>query len=208
MLNILMACAMWLVIAAVRLVLILLGLVTVPLAIWFLIFDCSSRQRFTDYPKYGYWLWVSAPRWLWIWGNDRDGYLGDRRGWWADQCNGDHLGFFSMFKWAAIRNPVNNMRFVPFIGCDLAQCKVALLAGQHYVRDKIGHHGWQFVKADGPVFNYFGFYLVTRPLFGSRGLVIRLGHKIEPRHNDTDWSLEPQKAWKGVTFRVAFKDLA
>jgi len=66
----------WLIIA--RLAGILSGLVMVALAIPFRVPAVSLSDGRAI---------VNLPRWAWLWGNDFDGLLGDKRGWWSSPCN-------------------------------------------------------------------------------------------------------------------------
>lgn len=138
---------------------------------------------------------VNLPRWAYVWGNDFDGALGDKRGWWAENTpfGVDVTSFLAMWWWLAIRNPSNNMRrletfYAPITGSTITY------AGDFIVEDDVDGGGWQFVKcvsAKGKT--YYGFYLVKE--YGERCLMIRLGHKIKPEHAGT--VDQP----KGFTFR-------
>lgn len=159
---------------------------------------------------------VNLRRWAWLWGNDFDGLDGDKRNWWADNC--DALVLFGLlpllrrfglpvpalpvtswlarFWWAAVRNPANNMRLLPLFSCPVSECLIGCL-GQPLVEDKPGKGGWQFVVAKRPGgWNLWcGFYLV-RQLTDTRAFVVRLGFKIRPEHAG---SSEPAK---GLTFKL------
>lgn len=201
----------WVFLAAIRLVLLLMGLVIVAVGIPFRVHGVSVKSG-RDI--------TNLPRWLWLWGNDADGLWGDRRLWWHD--NADRyvlLGilpllrkvfpslpiiqshhYLAMYWWAAIRNPVNNLRYVSWFNCVPKDCDIRLLAGDEYqVDDKYGFGGIQFTIARllssswFPV-TYYGFYWVHE-WNHTRGFVIRLGHKIEPRHVGTE---EP----KGMVFKI------
>ncbi|TWC12016.1 hypothetical protein FBY06_14020 [Pseudomonas sp. SJZ085] len=201
------AVVQWLALLVVRLVLIVVGLVVVAFAIPFAVPGYSlSDGR----------LIVNLPRWAWLFGNDFDGLDGDKRQWWADNC--DALVLFGLFPlarrlgvpveplpvtswlsrwwWAAVRNPVNNLRLVAGISCPVAECDFAYL-GQYSVEDKPGKGGWQFVRATrrGGLSRWYGFYAV-RELSSTTARVVRLGFKIKPEHQG---SAEPAK---GMTFKV------
>lgn len=159
---------------------------------------------------------VNLRRWAWLWGNDFDGLDGDKRNWWADNC--DALVLFGLlpllrrlglplpalpvtswlarFWWAAVRNPANNMRQLALFSCPVSECLIGCL-GQVLVEDKPGRGGWQFVvaKRPGRLNLWCGFYLV-RQLTDTRAFVIRLGFKIRPEHAG---SSEPAK---GLTFKL------
>lgn len=185
----------WLVILAARIIMILLGFLVVPVALYGI--------KIPDNPAE--WRLIRLPAWALPWDNIKDGVLGDKRfHYWKE---GDQFPaliedspYLKALYWLAVRNPANYFsRFLRGIGCPVDQCTVILLAGVELVRPSVGAYGWQFVKADGPVFNYWGFYWAT-PHW-----TVRLGHKIEPRHNGKDFSADPLKAWKGVTFKVNYE---
>ncbi|MNJ51366.1 hypothetical protein D3C77_466680 [compost metagenome] len=206
-LDILLAGCQWLVLLLLRLVLILLGFPVVAVAIHF----AAPGVSLSDGRPI-----VNLPRWVWLWGNDFDGLDGDRRRWWADNC--DALVWFGLrpllrrcglalgplpveswsarWWWAAVRNPANNLRFLPWVSCPVSECDFAYL-GRYSVEDKPGKGGWQFVRATrrGAASRWYGFYAV-RVLSESTAAVLRLGFKIKPEHQGTD---EPAK---GMTFKV------
>lgn len=175
----------WLILA--RLVGIVTGLVMVALAIPFRVPAVSlsdGRQI------------VNLPRWAWLWGNDFDGLLGDKRGWWAENTpfGAPADSFLAMYWWAAIRNPANNMRFLDAFSAPVIGSKISYY-GRYTVEDKPGMGGWQFVTAEHGARRWYGFYLVYE--WGkSRAFVVRLGFKIKPSHAGT---YEPAK---GLTFKV------
>lgn len=70
-----------------RLVAVIAGLFVVPIAYMF-----KSGDKF--------------PRWAWLWDNKEDGIYGPR---WFNQSV---TNFTTCYKWSAIRNPANNMRFI------------------------------------------------------------------------------------------------
>lgn len=201
----------WCVKCPVELLLSLLGLIIVPIALPFRNTDESTAQPFTQYP--GTWKLVTLPRWAWLWSNDRDGAWGDTRGWWDANAafKGGCTRFANMFWWLAVRNPVNNTRFLDWFACNVAtEGFVLAYAGAQAVKDKVGKGGWQFVRGQAGKRRWYGFYLVHEyKRFPGRGLVIRLGFKIEPNDVLKDWSSDPQKAWIGMTYRVApWKDIS
>lgn len=206
---VILAIIWWPFIFVVRVAMILLGVPLVTLAMLWLSVDYGSRQNFSQYA--GVWYRERLPLWAWPWDNLRDGAMGDQRGWywvegypsWIDALPDRLQPNVKRWYWLVIRNPANNFsRFTRGVGCNTAECTIRLLAGQDYVRDRLGGEGWQFVEADGPIFKYWGFYYVSRWQIFGRWLRIRLGHKIEPRHNGANWDDDQDKAWKGVTFRI------
>lgn len=185
--HLLLALTQWTALLAVRLLLILLGFFVVAAAIPFRKLQRSKSDGRSI---------INLPRWAWLWGNDYDGLLGDKRGWWVDNTPfGWRVNSFAaMWWWAAVRNPVNNLRLVAGISCPVSECSISY-AGDRTVEDKPGRGGWQFVIAERRTSVWYGFYLVHE-WSATRAFVIRVGYKIKPSHAG---SSEPPK---GVTFKL------
>ena len=79
---------------------------------------------------------VNLPKWVWMFGNDYDGLLGDKRGWWdANTPFGWKVdSFMAMWWWAAIRNPVNNMRLMKLFQAPVRGSTITY-KGDFHVRD-------------------------------------------------------------------------
>jgi len=122
----------------------------------------------------------NLPKCVWLFGNDYDGLLGDKRMWWAANTPfglpADH--FISMYTWAALRNPVNNKRFTDMFSCPVEGSTITY-KGKENVRDHAGEQGWQFVTTENNGKKWYGFYLVHL-WSDKRAFVIRLGYKTEP----------------------------
>lgn len=202
------AAAQWSLLFSVRVVLILLGLWVVPLALPF-IHKGSTWVPFTQAP--GNWCLIKLPAWAWIWSNDRDGALGDKRGWWhlnAPFGLGAHH-WFSMFFWLALRNPANNMRFTPWFGCPVAECDYRYW-GDENVEDRPGQGGRRFLLATHMQTGrrYYGFYGVWQ-WSPTRAVVIQIGFKGEPKDWAEDYSIDPSRQWAGMTFEInLLKDIS
>lgn len=142
---------------------------------------------------------VNLPKWAHLWGNDYDGLLGDKRGWWAENTPfGVPVdSFFAMWWWAAIRNPVNNMRMyslwqAPVVGSTITY------KGDYTVNDRPGEAGWQFVITENAGKFWYGFYFVHQ-WSDTSAFVIRLGFKVTPEHQgQTD--VPP----KGIVIKINF----
>lgn len=93
----------WILMSVLSLVLTVIGFFVVPLAL------ALARQRITPYSG-GEYIWV-PPRWLWLWGNDQEGY--DPR--WYQIYRPTWHPWLRRYEWAAWRNPVNNLRFVKWL---------------------------------------------------------------------------------------------
>jgi hypothetical protein len=200
-LHILRAAWQWAVFLPLRVFLILLGWLVVPLALPFLTVQ-GPPVAFTQAP--GFWSLARLPAWAWLWSNDRDGALGDKRGWW--HLNAPFgLGayhWFSKLWWLAIRNPANNMRFSPWFSCPLTECDFRYW-GDESVEDRPGQGGQRLLLATHKTTGrrYYGFYGVWQ-WSATRALVIQLGFKPEPSDWADDYSTDPTAQWKGLTFEV------
>lgn len=177
----------WLWLICVTIVTTLAGLLVVAVGVFF---------PTPDYSKSDGRPIVNLPRWLWLWGNDFDGLDGDKRGWWAENTpfGWPVHGKLARWWWAAVRNPVNNLRLLKAFSCPVADCAISS-KGNPVVEDKPGLGGWQFVTASVGKKKWHGFYFVHE-LTPSRAFVVRAGFKIKPEHQGSD---EPPK---GYTFKV------
>lgn len=173
-----------------RVVLVLLGFVMVALALPFAEKDYSAEDARVI---------LNLPRWAYVWGNDFDGALGDKKGLWAaDTPFGVSVdSFLAKYWWLAVRNPANNMRRLKWFNAPVSGIPFVYW-GQELVADKVGLTGWQLVR-----FNYsdgtwprVGWYWVKA--YGSNGkcLVMRFGYKVEPRYSKM--TEEP----KGIAFTI------
>lgn len=212
--DFLLAPVQWLAFLLIRLVLIVAGVPVVAVAVLFAVPGVSLSD--------GRGI-VNVPRWAWLWGNNYDGLTGDKRGWWAEQCDALVLfgllpllrrlglpvpqiratGWLACWWWAAVRNPVNNMRLLPLASCPVARCWISY-RGREVVEDRPGAGGFQFVKAAqmDSALRWYGLYWVL-PWSSTRAFVLRLGFKIKPEHFGAD---EPAK---GMTFKLnPCKDIA
>lgn len=200
---------------AIKLILNIAGLFIVPVGLLFSVKQSSrSDGREID----------NLPKWLWIFGNDSDGTYGDKRLWWDKNCDEQVLfgilplirkvypklpvlnskNYLPRYWWTAVRNPSNNLRWVPIITCPVSKCKITY-SGQYDVSDKLGKEGWQFVTAtnDRSDYQWFGFYFVWKYPNTTHGLRIRFGYKIKPKDE-----YDPNAEDVGFAFSVLpWKDL-
>jgi hypothetical protein len=219
----------WTLLVIIKILATVLGLIMVPLGLMAPVYDLKTKRPFTQYHTKKNWYWVglckrgfdpsSFDSWIfWLFSNDRDGAMGDKRGWWFDR-EGD--SFMSQFKWMALRNPANNLRFVRGISVNMFETEVVKVAGQDEVSDHgEGITGWHLLMCQGKIFKYYGFYFLSSeygekitkliPWLKGRVLIIRLGHKMRLNYNHQfpvgtkqsevspdEW----QRASKGFTFR-------
>lgn len=90
-------CASWIPFFILKLCLAILGLVAVPMAL---------GTRYVTIEDYDEDHW---PDLFWIWGNDEEGVPE----WWFVRANQEwYTRYWPRFWWYAIRNPVNNFRFL------------------------------------------------------------------------------------------------
>ena len=199
-LNTLLALSVWSLLFILKLALAIIGLVWVPVCLVGIKLHSASSTN---------WELTRLPWWGHPFDNPRDGLMGDKRlhYWlegdqfpkWFSKAPSKLQSWLKAYYWLAIRNPANNFsRFYPGLAVNVTKAKIELLAGDTYVNNKTTP-GYQFVRAFDGVLYYWGFYLVTDKL------VIRLGHKIEPKHITQDFSNDPDKAWKGFTFKFNTK---
>ena len=85
----------WCIWGLIQLESLVLTVVGVPV-VAYLAYACRWELNVTA----GRWDW--APRWAWVWGNDEDGSAG----------RGLVPSSWRAFKWSALRNPANNLRFI------------------------------------------------------------------------------------------------
>lgn len=201
----------WPLLFLIRVLGILSGYLVVPLSLPFSRVVEGTLRPFSDYPHNGSWQLEILPKLFWMWSNDEDGALGDKRGWWdANTPFGNCRSFMSKFWWLAVRNPFNNAsRFSSFFACNITN-KDWEWYGQEYVRDDFSNTGWQLVFATDKDTKkiHGGFYWVHRWGSSNRALVVQLGNKIYPRHR---WVVEndPIESFKGFTFEInPFKDIS
>lgn len=185
--HVLRAALQWACLVIARLSGIVTGLVIVALAIPFR----TESVSLSDGRRI-----VNLPRWAWLWGNDYDGLLGDKRGWWSTNTPMGWAvdSFAAMYWWAAIRNPANNMRLLDAFSAPVIDSSITY-RGRYTVEDKPGMDGWHFVIVENGGKRWFGFYFV-HCWSVKRALVIRLGFKVKPEHHGR---IEPRK---GLTFKL------
>lgn len=193
----------------INIVTLVLGFIAVPIGLLFL----QDGKSVSDGRPI-----KNLPKWLWLWGNDADGSDGDNRLWWDK--NADEQVLFGLFPflrkkginvptlnsknylsrlwWMAIRNPANNLRFVPYISCPVKECNVTFF-GQYEVKDKLGKEGWQLVIAKHKKKDmiWMGLYWVIKYPNSNLGLRMRFGYKVQPK----DY-IDPSKLTLGFAISV------
>lgn len=139
----------WIAYSILTLPLNVLGLLLIPFCIWF---GHTETSYITNVPIF------TAPRALWLWGDDEDGY--DPVVW--QQANPTWGCFKRMYVWGALRNSVNNLRFVKWLNPPPVPAKIksivtptwwlcgqGILFGWQYTgQDYIYSAGWKYNPSD------------------------------------------------------------
>lgn len=92
---------MWLLIN----ILIIIGWVVVPIGAAFKLYDWQIGKDGAGNPR---WEAHFTPKWLWLWSNDEDGIANDTYVKFKSE-------FLQILYWSCWRNPVNNLRYVPYL---------------------------------------------------------------------------------------------
>jgi len=113
-----------------------------------------------------------TPWLLGLWSNEEDGIDGLRGGdpnqdWWAEKTK-NLSPQMRIWKWAALRNPVDNLRFVPILNPRIEPSKVHFVGLDHEPAE--GEGGWYFA--------WQGLYSCIR--YETKQFRIWLGWKIKP----------------------------
>jgi hypothetical protein len=185
MIRLIYAIPMWLSFITLRTVLIALGWVLVPIAAFFRAYEMTDLNltKPDDGPIYHF-TW----RIMWLWDNRDDGI-----------ANRNYFSHKSMFlqiiHWAAIRNPVNNLRLVKILSFKIDPTRVRFKGSDTVAVFRGGAPNWYFC--------WHGAYSCFYYLGESREFLI--GWKIRPkdmygvpidsyRFNSTGFGLQ----WKRV----------
>lgn len=144
--GILVSIPTWLIVGLIHLLLILIGL---PLIAW------QSRSTTVDERKFFHF----RARWMWLYDNREDGIDGSRGGdtaqkWWTDRTAADSLRM-RIFKWSALRNPVNNLRYVPVLSPLFRSTQIGYIGTGDEPPD--GQSGWAYTWQGF----YSGIYIKT-----------------------------------------------
>lgn len=164
---------------SIRSILVLLGFVVVPIAFYFRI-----GARF--------------PKTFWLWDNQENGIFGPP---WFHR---GYYDFWTCFKWCALRNPVNNLRFIALFNVTHSEGFDYIVIGRDEYPDPIiarqlGKPIWHLtlVKQKGIWYPSFWFIYAFQ---NKRHFRIRIGWKCTP-----DWIKEPTDLIHddvGLTFQL------
>lgn len=165
----------------------LLGLPLVAIGLRFRVDHPDTARPFTQFADRGSWRLVDLPGWLKPWTNQFDGALGDKRGWWANECDGEHESYWNMWRWMALRNPANYWSRV-ITGVDVSRCTIERVKGNaDTIIEEPGVSNWQVLKAtrdDGKTF-YRLWIVYAYPFRPDKSLNIDIGWKLKMEHNGT-----------------------
>lgn len=182
----------WLLMVSLRLILICLGWVVVPIAVM-----CRAHQTFVTTSIYGEQVEKTHFTWrlMWLWDNNEDGCGAGRQ--YRDMGS---LGWQIIY-WSCLRNPVNNLRFVPILSCDISPNRVRFIGyfgewlGETY--SAVLHAPPSVREYDTKVPQWFicwhGFYMCWYWQFVWRGQLRRLW---------LGWKIKPTDIYGVTTYRV------
>ena len=125
------------------------------------------------------WHLRKLPSWAWLWSNDNDGTLGDKRGSWRNRV-GNPESFWNQFWWLGIRNPANNFSRKLLH----APSGHVNYIGDFFVTERRGLTGHQFVWSVHNGIIYPGFYLVKIWFNTNKCIRIRMGFKLRPDYDE------------------------
>lgn len=174
-----------LVVALLRLLLALVGLVVVAIAIPF-------AKKSGPVNSFG-WQMERLPWWAWPWSNDYDGIQGQKNG----KNYTDHPldSFAGKYHWTAVRNSLNNLlRYV--IGFDYNNVEYIEHAGTAKDIDD-GVRGWCYYRA-----HVKGRLIAMPNITWNRGRVFWMGWKVTAsRWSDRPWCGFTLTAWRDKSTR-------
>jgi len=182
----------WPVMITINLIAIVLGWVLIPIAVLCRAYIAYAPGQYGHYKYKFTWAWLNR-----VYGNWEDGIAA---GWQYKDTGSVPL---QIIYWSCNRNPVNNLRTVPYLSCKVSAKDIGYIGSfgqQPLLYDAIVTQLQWFFVWQGP---YTGFYYVAKwPVFGLRRLW--LGFKLYP-DNSIKGASPYQKA--GVGFAMQFRPL-
>lgn len=186
-----------------------IGLVTVAIGLLFLRKFPETEREFTQFPHELKWQLVRLPEWLLWWDNQYDGLLGDKRGYWNDQClkkynkRADHP--WCMWLWGAIRNPSNY--YSRNVACfDVSKCDIEKVWGDDKVIEEPGYKCAQFLKAtdrDTGRSYYRMFISWAIPFKQDRALMLDIGYKFKLSHAEMPQDADEKDRLRSSVFTLS-----
>lgn len=181
--------ATWALYLAVFVPLALLGLILVPIL-------AAARQYEDAYsPKFHRTVLQWKPRWAFLWGNLEDGIDGLRGGdiaqtWWYEKTAGAS-DWWRIVRWAAVRNPVGNIRFVPYLHPTIQPRRIRFIGDAQ--EPQRGEAGWFYI--------WHGIYSGLR--IQTRERRFWLGWKLRPQDRNGVSTDDPR--FHGCDFAIQLK---
>lgn len=171
-------------------VLYIIGLFITPIGLMYSIKDSSIKDN-RDIDNF--------PKLLWLFGNDVDGTLGDKKFQWdrdADETvlfgllpilrklgfkinHIDSKSFIARYWWMAIKNPLSNLKLIPYLSCPINKCIINVFGNEEIKNNR----GFRFISATHKYLNFTwcNFYCIYKyPFISNKALEINLGFDIKP----------------------------
>lgn len=152
-------------------------------------------------------------RFFWLFGNDKDGSLGDRRGFWSNKVKGKERSFWNKYWWLSIRNASNNAgRYTELLSCSANDCDFEywydyatpddnpLVIGKHFVLATHRITGRKYYAYR----NVFTLFKKFTTGYTGWAMNVVLGFKTKPSHADV---IQPPSKTKGIVFRPALLNI-
>ena len=164
----------------------------------------GEAKPFTQYPDLGNWRLVRLPSWALWWDNAYDGMLGDKRGWWANECKGEHTSRYNMWRWAALRNPANYFsRNV--CGVDVSNLTIELVKGTAFEN----YRGYELLRGTDSNGRIYPRFYLEYAFTATHGLMIDFGYKVKLSHNGTPSDAPEKDRVKGIVAVISpWKELS
>lgn len=163
----------WILFIIFRTIMILIGWIVVPTAALFRAYYRTYDQHKADKNENPY-VYHFSWKLMWLWDNDEDGIANDM------YYKAPNL-FLQIIYWSCIRNPANNLRYVPLFGAKLSPEKIRYIGT--FGSDKKSAAAYD-IKHPLWFFCWDGFYSNIYILFnmGSVLYKFRIGWKIYPTY--------------------------
>ena len=181
----------------IRLPVIILGLPVVWFALPKATSNWATAVAFSQYPQHGSWMLVRLPKWARLWDNAFDGMLGDKRGWWANDCEGLHRTRLNMWRWAALRNPANYFSR-NICGVDVSKVVIVNESANGDVDAIPNHRGFVLLKGMAAGRKTYARFYAEYAFTKTHGLMIDIGWKIKTSHNGTAPDAPEKDRLKGI----------
>lgn len=192
MIAVLCSLILWPIMWALSAVLWVIG---IPVCAWLAYTRNWSPTYSYLHPERTIYTW---PAWAWIWSNDEDGVKGSKE--WQET----HSERWGAFLWTAIRNPSNNLRFVPFLNPIIDAKRIGYWGN-------VDDPNPRYSIEDNPLGLLWAFTwqlpfagLIVRYQWATRHCQIRLGWKLLPRDKFgvPDWDYRKNRCGFGTQLHL------